>query len=187
MPNVCVLLANGFEEIEAVTIIDLLRRADVEVTMIAIEGGDEGAPIVDGSHGISVQADTTLTACDDREWDMVILPGGLPGATNLRDHPQVQALIKRQHAGGRGLAAICAAPIALGAAGVLKGLRATSYPGFESELIGAKLAEERVVRDGNVVTSRGVGTAIDFTLAIVSELRGTKIASNLGSKLLVNA
>lgn len=184
MPSACVLLANGFEEIEAVTIIDVLRRAEVAVTTLS--AGTSGLEVA-GSHGVTVRADKTLAKGARESWDMVILPGGIPGATNLRDNPEVQALIKEQHRQGRRLGAICAAPIALGAAGILEGKKATSYPGFEKELKGAICVGDRVVRDGNIVTSRGPGTALEFALEIVSDLCGKSVAENLRKGMLVAA
>jgi 4-methyl-5(b-hydroxyethyl)-thiazole monophosphate biosynthesis len=132
-----------------------------------------------------VRADRSLARAVKEPWDIVILPGGLPGATNLRDHPEVQALIKEQHRQGRRIGAICAAPIALGAAGILQGKKATSYPGFEKELKGATVVQDRVVRDGNIVTSRGPGTALEFALELVSELRGKAASENLRKGMLV--
>ena len=187
MPHVCVLLANGFEEIEAVTIIDVLRRAEIDVVTLSVAGGGSNGLSVQGSHGIAVEADKTLPVGADTDWDMVLLPGGLPGATNLRDHPQVQALLQKQDARGGKIGAICAAPIALGAAGILQGKRATSYPGFEDELHGAECVEDRVVADGNIVTSRGPGTSLEFALAIVGQLRDPDTAAALRDQMLVNA
>jgi 4-methyl-5(b-hydroxyethyl)-thiazole monophosphate biosynthesis len=187
MASVSILLAPGFEEIEAITIIDVLRRAEVQVTTLSAGGTGPGGLEVKGSHGVVVKADRTLDAGAAESWDMVILPGGLPGATNLRDNPGVQALIRRQAQGGGKLGAICAAPIALGAAGVLEGKKATSYPGFEKELRGAKVVTERVVRDGNVITSRGPGTAMEFALEIAADLKGKPVAEKLRAGMLVPA
>ena len=181
MPRVCVLLAEGFEEIEAVTIIDVLRRGEVDVVILSVSGES-----VTGSHGIRIQADRTLRAESPETWDMVILPGGMPGSTNLRDHPGVRELIKKQHADGRCLAAICAAPIALGAAGVLEGKNATSYPGLEDQLPGATYREDRVVADGTVITSRGVGTSLDFALELVARLQGNDVAASLKDRMLIS-
>ena len=187
MARVSILLAPGFEEIEAITIIDVLRRAEVEVTTLSAGGTGPGGLEVKGSHGIVVKADRALSAGSDEAWDMVILPGGMPGSTNLRDHEGVQALIKKQAQSGRKLGAICAAPIALGAAGVLEGKKATSYPGFEKELRGAKVVADRVVRDGNVITSRGPGTAMEFALEVAADLKGRPVADKLRAGMLVPA
>jgi 4-methyl-5(b-hydroxyethyl)-thiazole monophosphate biosynthesis len=182
MGRVCVLLANGFEEIEAVTIIDVLRRAKVEVVTVAVASG-----AVKGAHQVVVQADRDLAQAGAESWDMVILPGGLPGATTLRDDPRVQALLQRQAAQGKKIGAICAAPIALGKAGLLKGKKATSYPGFEDQLAGASYQEAAVVRDGNIITSRGPGTAMEFALQLVVELSGKPVADELKKAMLVGA
>ena len=181
MSRACVLLAPGFEEIEAVTLIDVLRRAGIDTEVLGV--GGKGP--VQGSHGISVAADRSLAEAESDAWDIVILPGGLPGATNLRDDPKVLALVRKQHESGKRLGAICAAPIALGAAGVLEGRKATSYPGFEKELRGATVSADRVVKDGNVLTSRGPGTALEFALAIVADLEGKAAADKLRSGMLV--
>jgi 4-methyl-5(b-hydroxyethyl)-thiazole monophosphate biosynthesis len=126
MASVAVLLAEGFEEIEAVTIIDVLRRAGIEVTTLGV-----ASQSVTGSHGITIEADALLAQGVDRPWDLVVLPGGMPGAAHLRDDENVQALLRRQGARDGLVAAICAAPMALGQAGLLEGRRATSYPTFE--------------------------------------------------------
>ena len=140
-------------------------------------------------HDVAVSADTTLDATLDAStgetFDCVVLPGGLPGATNLRDDERVQSLIRRQNEAGRQLAAICAAPIALGKAGVLEGRSATCYPGFEEELLGANPSEDRVVDDGNVVTSRGPGTVFDFSLALVAKLKDSETAEALRNGMLL--
>lgn len=180
MSRVCVLLANGFEEIEAATIIDVLRRAEIDVTTLGVEGVS-----VRGAHAIEMTADDTLAAGAETPWDLVVLPGGLPGAHTLRDDAGVQALVTRQHERGARLAAICAAPIALGKAGVLAGKRATSYPGFGDELTGAELVDERVVCDGNLITSQGPGTAMEFALQLVIELAGADKAAELRKAMLV--
>jgi len=183
MATVCVPLAPGFEEIEATTIIDVLRRAGVEVRTAAVTRG--GAVPVEGSHGIKVIADTTIDEAAKHDWRMVVLPGGMPGATNLRDDPRVASLLHKVHRAGGWAAAICAAPIALGAAGLLEGREATCYPGFEKELRGAKTRTDRVVRSERVLTSRGPGTALEFALALVEILVGKTKAQELGQGMLV--
>ncbi len=180
MPRVCVLLANGFEEIEAITIIDVLRRAEVEVVAVSL-----GPNPVRGAHAVAIQADKDLNQALKESWDMVILPGGIPGATTLRDDARVQDLLKRQNKDGKKIGAICAAPIALGKAGILAGKKATSYPGFEGELVGAKYQEAAVVRDGNIITSRGPGTAMEFSLHLAADLMGQPTADQLRKGMLV--
>lgn len=182
MPKVCVVLADGFEEIEAITIIDVLRRAEIDVITLGVDDRD-----VTGAHGIPVFADRILDEASGDDWDMVILPGGLPGAHTLRDHSGVQALIRKQHERSRPLAAICAAPIALGKAGVLRGRKATSYPGFETELTGADYQDDRVVIDGDIITSRGPGTALEFSLALAAHLKDRATADRLRAGMLVDA
>jgi 4-methyl-5(b-hydroxyethyl)-thiazole monophosphate biosynthesis len=177
MARALLLLAEGFEEIEAVTVIDILRRASVDVTVAAL-----GASPVRGSHGIAVGADATLADTLGQAFDALILPGGMPGSRHLKEDPRVLELVRQQVAAGKLTAAICAAPIALEAAGVLAGRRATSYPG--EELPSARTSEERVVEDGPIVTSRGPGTAIDFALALVTRLVGLGAAQSVREKLL---
>ncbi len=177
MARACVLLAPGFEEIEAITIIDVLRRAEVETVTLAVSDNP-----VEGAHGIAVRADASLETAGG-EWDAVILPGGMPGSTNLRDDPRVQALVRKQHARGGICAAICAAPIALAKAGVLAGKKATSYPGFRDEL-GCAYLEDRVVIDGNVVTSRGPATAMEFALRLAALLGAPDKAARVAQGML---
>jgi len=175
-----VLLADGFEEIEAITVVDVLRRAGVTCTVVGV-----GTTTPTGSHHIAVGADVELGAlAEDAAWDVVVLPGGMPGALQLRDDARVQALVRRQHDRGGRLAAICAAPIALAKAGVLEGKRVTSYPGFAGQLGAVDYVEEPVVVDGNLVTSRGAGTAMAFALALVECLRGRETARDVGERML---
>lgn len=176
--NALVPLADGFEEIEAVTIIDVLRRAGIEVTVAAL-----GESPVIGSHAISVTADAELDAVRERAFDAVVLPGG-PGARRLRDDVRVKEVARRLAGEGKLVAAVCAAPIALEAAGVLRGKRATVYPG--NALPSAELVEERVVVDGNVVTSRGPGTALEFALAVVEKLVGQAKRDELARAMIAS-
>ena len=182
MARACVLLAPGFEEIEAVTVVDVLRRAEIDARVVGVEGC-----AVEGAHGIRVHADATLEEVATEPWDLVVLPGGMPGAANLRDSPAVQQLVRAQHANGGRLAAICAAPIALSAAGVLAGRRATSYPAFAEQLRCGEYCEEAVVVDGPIITSRGAATALAFALRLVRELCGPDREAALGKAMLVGA
>ncbi len=179
MKRVLVPLAEGFEELEAVTIIDMLRRAGVEVVVAALAGNP-----VNGSHGIALRADAALDDVAGQEFDLVALPGGMPGASRLRDDPRVGAIIRRLHGGGGKVAAICAAPMALEAAGVLKGRRATCYPGALDPAADLTLVDEPVVVDGRVITSRGPGTALDFALELVTQLQGPAARQRVESQLL---
>jgi len=181
MPSVCVLLAEGFEEIEAVTIVDVLRRADVDVAIVGVSGIE-----VTGSHGITIRSDRTLGDDTDHPWDLVVLPGGMPGASNLRDDERVQGLLRAQHDRGGRVAAICAAPIALAKAGLLEGRAATSYPSFATQLGRVRYSEDAVVVDDRITTSRGPATAMRFALELVTQLCGTGRAEQLASAMLVS-
>ena len=164
MPTVLAILPEGFEEIEAVTPIDLLRRAGVEVTVAAL-----GKEIhVAGRTGITLHADTPLAALPEKAFDLLFLPGG-PGVKHLRGDPRVGSLVQKQHAAGRWIAAICAAPTVLNDAGLLAGRRYTAHFSVANELPHI-LADQRVVVDGKIVTSRGAGTALDFGLVLVERL-----------------
>ena len=180
MPNVLVPLLPGFEEIEAITIIDVLRRAEVNVRVASTRVGP-----VKGAHEIDVVADTALEDVAAEHLDMIVLPGGMPGASNLARDPIVQRLVKELAAAGKFTCAICAAPIALAAAGVHRGKRVTCYPGFEDKLEGGTHVAERVVVDGTVVTSRGPGTALEFALTLVELLRGKVVRGELAKGMLV--
>ena len=179
MPTVLAILAEGFEEVEAITPVDVLRRAGVDVTLAALADGIH----VTGRNGVTLHADTTLGAVEAREFDCLFLPGG-PGTKNLRTDPRVRALVLRQHAAGRWLAAICAAPTVLFDAGLLPGRRYTAHFSVAAELPGI-LTEERTVTDGNILTSRGAGTALDFGLLLVEKLvsaaKSREIASSICS------
>lgn len=164
MPTVLAILAEGFEEIEAVTPIDLLRRAGAEVTVAAL---DENIHVT-GRNGITVHADTTLAAVATKTFDCLLLPGG-PGVKHLRAAPPVRELVRRQNAAGGWIAAICAAPTVLHDAGSLQDHRYTAHFSVGNELP-RLLADERVVVDGHIITSRGAGTALDFGLIIVEKL-----------------
>ncbi len=178
MSRALVILAAGFEEIEAATIIDVLRRADVDVLVAGLESGP-----VRGAHAITIVPDQPLDHLSPDDFDAIVLPGGMPGAQRLLDSSRVLALVKSFAAKGKIVAAICAAPIVLEAAGVIAGRRATSFPGFE--LPSAVYVEERVVEDGTLVTSRGAGTAMEFALALVARLVSSDAAARLGERMLV--
>jgi 4-methyl-5(b-hydroxyethyl)-thiazole monophosphate biosynthesis len=180
MARVLVPLAEGFEEIEAVTVVDLLRRAAIEVHTASLDG-----PRVTGSHGIALMADIALDAAVADDYDMIVLPGGMPGAEHLKNDPRVISLLRRCAAAGRYTAAICAAPGVLAHAGLLEGRAATSFPGFlaADSAPGIRLREEPVVVDGKVVTSRGAGTAMEFGLALVELLEGAEARQQVEKRL----
>lgn len=177
--KVYLFLADGFEEIEALTVTDLLRRIRVDVEMVSIDG----SLAVKGAHGIEVKADLLFEEAKFDDGDMLVLPGGMPGTRNLLNHKGLADLIHIYNVEEKYLAAICAAPSVFGAFGILKGKKATCFPGFEQKLIGAKLVNDRVVTDGHVITSRGMGTAIDFGLKLVEVLADEETASELASTI----
>ncbi len=169
MFKVLVPLADGCEELEAVTIIDLLRRAGIEVVSAGLKPG-----VVKASRGTQLLPDATLDAVLNDNFDMIVLPGGMPGAQHLKEDPRILALLKKMAAAGKYTAAICAAPMVLAEAGLLSGKKATGYPGFldKMNVPGLSYLTDAVVQDGKVLTSRGPGTAMDFSLALVEVLAG---------------
>lgn len=175
-----VLLADGFEEIEAITVIDVLRRAGVEVCLVGVTGRQ-----VTGRSKITVAAEMGIVEALSREWDAVVVPGGVQGAERLRDDDGVRRLLLAQDAAQRLIGAICAGPIALGAVGVLDGRRAACYPGFEAQMAEASATSDAVVIDHHVVTSRGPGTAMAFALTLAELLAGAKTASEVRKRMLV--
>ncbi|MCB9882171.1 MAG: DJ-1/PfpI family protein [Planctomycetes bacterium] len=167
MSRVVVPLADGFEEIEAVTVIDILRRAGAEVIVVSLDGRPATS-----SHGVTIVPDASIDEVDPSATDLVVLPGGLPGAHHLRDDARVRDLVRTVLDRGKRAAAICAAPATLAAWGVFDGHRATGHPSVMGKLRGAVESEDRVVRDGNLITSRSPGTALEFAFALVEALYG---------------
>ncbi len=180
MKKTLILLAEGFEEVEALTVVDLLRRAKIGCDMVSVGNAEE----VTGSHNITVRADKKLAETDLCEYDGVILPGGLPGTTNLAADEHVLDLLRSFHAAGKLTAAICAAPTVLAKAELLVGRNAVCYPGLEEQLTGAKVCYEPVAVDGTVITGRGMGTAISFGLAIVEYFDTKERADALASSIV---
>ncbi len=168
---IIILLADGFEEIEALTPLDMLRRADLNVKTVGISGYE-----ATGAHGITVKCDATPDEIDLSKVDMAIFPGGMPGATNLDASSYTDKVISAIISRGGVLAAICAAPLVLGRRGLLAGKLATCYPGFEDELTGATVLDQGVVTDGNIVTARGMGVALEFAAELVSIVCGREKA-----------
>jgi len=179
MSSALILLAPGFEEIEAVTLIDLLRRAGVTVTVAGLK-----KQVVCGSHAISIKADVYYKKVDPLRFDVLILPGGQPGSSNLKANAEVLEWVKARFIRGKKLAAICAAPTVLAAAGITKGLKITSYPSEKEVFKNSIYVEESIVRDHEVFTSRGVGTAIRFALFLIAELQGEAIAEEIRKRIL---
>lgn len=167
--KVLVFLAEGFEEVEALTVVNYLRRADVKVETISITEDQQ----VKGAHDIIVTADKKMSELgNSNQYNGVVLPGGMPGAINLRDNDKVIEIVQEFNEDKKLVAAICAGPIILQKAGIISGRKITSYPGFEEQLEGCKYSESSVVRDGNIITSRGASIAGDFAMAIVEYLFG---------------
>jgi 4-methyl-5(b-hydroxyethyl)-thiazole monophosphate biosynthesis len=178
--DIVVPLMEGFEEIEAVTIIDVLRRAGLKVVTAGIAVGP-----VRGAHGIVVAAEAALAGIDPARVRMVVLPGGMPGAAHLTEDEHVQRIVRGVAAHDGYTAAICAAPMALAAADVIRGRRVTCYPGFESHLVGGVVVDDRVVVDGTLITSRGPGTSLEFALTLVGLLQGEDAEGKLARGMIV--
>lgn len=182
-PTVLVPLAEGFEEMEAVIIIDVLRRAEIDVVVAGLAGP---GPVL-GSRGITVMAEAHMDEAAGKAFDAVVLPGGLGGTLAMRDDARVLEAVKGSEASGRLTAAICAAPLVLKAAGLAEGRTLTAHPSVHDEMrgAGAKLGATRVVRDGQLLTSQGPGTAMEFALAIVADLRDQATADHVGAAMCV--
>ncbi len=177
--KIAILLANGFEEIEALTPLDVLRRAGVTVETVGI-----GAKTIIGAHGIPVIADVTDSEACAEDYDGVIFPGGMPGAVNLDSAEFTDKIIDSVKAKGGILAAICAAPLVLGRRGLLDGKKATCYPGFESELKGAHVLSDGVVTDGNIVTAKGMGVALAFAKELTALLVSAEEAERISKAVM---
>lgn len=180
MAKTLIFLADGFEEIEALTVVDLLRRAGIEISMVSIMGRKS----VTGSHKITVEADELFDEADFGSADMLILPGGMPGTSNLFGCDALKEKIKEFYDQKKLLAAICAAPTVYGKMGLLDGVRACCYPGCETDLKGADVQTTEVTKDGNFITSRGMGTAIPFGLAIIEQFQGKEAADAMAKKIV---
>ncbi len=181
MARVLIPLAQGCEELEAVTIIDLLRRADIEV----VTAGLDALPVT-ASRGVVLIPDADLDQVLDDDFDMIVLPGGLPGADNLDNDPRIHQLLRRMQDKGKYTAAICAAPKVLANAGLLADRQATSYPGVidAMDLPSTRVLEQAVVIDGKVITSRGPGTSMDFALALIEQLAGFEVRESVETSLV---
>ena len=179
MKTIFVFLADGFEEIEAITPIDVLRRAGLNVQTVSVMDKQT----VSGAHGIPMVADKMFADIHFEDAEMLLLPGGLPGATNLDAHQGLSNMIMAFASEEKPLSAICAAPSVLGVNGLLRGKQATCYPGFEDKLLDAQVTKEGVVTDGKIITSKGMGTAIDFAAAIIAVLCGEETAQNVLSAI----
>ena len=184
MKRVAVIFANGFEEIEALSVVDILRRADIDALCVGLDRA-----LVVGAHGVSVKVDLLLSELREIELDAIVLPGGLPGAQNLADSKELGEILRRFDDNGKLICAICAAPMALAKAGVLKDAF-TCYPGFETNVRADKngyISDKNVICDHNIMTSRGPATAMEFALEIVKELNGTSSYESVRDGLLYHS
>lgn len=180
MKSIYVHLAEGFEEIEAITIIDVLRRSGLEVVTVSISND----LMVTGAHKIAVKADILFKNADYKQAEMIVLPGGMPGAKNLSEHEGLNSQIKKFFDEGKLLGAICAAPLVFGKLGILKGKKVVCFPGFENYLTGAVVKEDPVVLDGNIITGRGPGVAMQFAYEIVRLLKDEQNVAKLRKEML---
>lgn len=180
MKKAGIFFAAGYEEIEALTVVDLLRRAGIEAVCVAIDNERQ----VTGSHQITVSMDTGIDAVDFDSLDMIVCPGGMPGAKSLEACTKLTDKIREFYENGKLIGAICAAPMIFGHMGLVQGRKACIYPGMEAELAGAEVVYDKVVRSDNVITSRGMGTAIAFGLEIVAALLDRGTADALGEKIV---
>ena len=178
---ILVHLATGFEETEAISIIDVLRRAQLNVVTVSVTGSLQ----ITGAHSITVSADQLFEETDYSAASMIILPGGMPGTTNLMNHKGLTAQLISFHTAKKQIGAICAAPMILGSLGLLQGRKAVCYPGFEAKLTGATVLQTPYVSDDHIVTGRGVGTALEFSLEIVRRFKGDEIALEIRSALVI--
>ena len=180
MKKAGIFFADGFEEVEALTVVDLLRRAGIEALCVSVANKTEAV----GSHGIKVAMDTAIDGLDFDSLDVIVCPGGMPGTKNLEKCDKLTEKIKEFNAGGKLIAAICAAPMIFGHLGLLKDKKACIYPDMESELIGANVVYDKVAKADNIITSRGMGTAIPFGLEIIATLIGKSAADDLAKKIV---
>lgn len=180
MVKTAIFLANGFEEIEGLMVVDLLRRAGIEVDMVSISDSKE----VTGSHNIVVMADTTIAQIDFDEYDLLVLPGGMPGTIRLGECKRLGDELIKACESGKKIAAICAAPTVFGKLGLLKDKKACCYPGMEDELFAAEATTLAVTVDGNITTSRGLGTALPFALSLIEQFQGKEAADNMACKVV---
>ena len=180
MSKIAVFFAEGYEEIEALTVVDICRRGGIETEMVSVTE----EPEVKSSHGVTVKMDKTFSQADFQGYDMIVLPGGMPGTKNLEAHEELMKQVDAFYAGGKYIGAICAAPSIFGHRGILKGRNACSFPSFESHLEGAEVTAGPVEISDKVVTSRGMGTAIDFGLAILGIFCGQEKAEEMAKTIV---
>jgi len=175
-----IFLAEGFEETEAITIVDLLRRASIDVTIVSVTG----TILVKGSHSISILTDALFEEIDFSHAELLILPGGMPGSTHLADHKGLNDLLQHHNKKNKFIAAICAAPTVLGKLDILQNRNAICYPGFEMDLIGANIVDKTLIQDTNIITAKGPGYAIDFGLYLIQLLKGDEKSKEVADHFL---
>lgn len=178
--KIMVLLAEGFEEVEFVTIVDVLRRAGMDVTVVGLKAGP-----IDGSHGVKVMSDALVDNITADQFDSVVLPGGYPGFVNLGEDERVLELLREMNLSGKYITAICGAPAVLSKAGVIEGKKVTIHPGVKDQLVTGSYVDQRVVVDGRVVTSQGPGTAMEFSLKLVELFAGKAKMEEVKEDILV--
>ncbi|MGC8803214.1 MAG: DJ-1 family glyoxalase III [Bacteroidales bacterium] len=179
MGKILIHLADGFEEIEAIAPIDILRRGGCDVLTVSVMGRKE----VTSSRGVTVIADVLFSEGIYSDADMLVLPGGMPGTKNLKEHKGLSEMLLKAHQHGKWIAAICAAPTILGGLGLLKGKRATSFPGMEDELVGAVVTHGFVEQDGKIITAKGAGVATDFGFTLLKCIKDDKTAQEVKAKM----
>ncbi len=182
MAKVYEFIANGTEEIEALTVVDVLRRAGADIKTVSITGSNEAVL----SHGVKIECDTTIEQANLSDADMLLLPGGLPGATNLNEHDGVRKAMLNQYNSGKKVGAICAAPLVLGSLGILNGKKATCYPGFEDQMTGAEYTADVYTVDGNIITGCGPAATLPYSYAILEMLGYTNEAKALREGMMFN-
>lgn len=180
MSKAAVFFGTGYEEIEALTVVDILRRAGIETDMVSVTGERK----VTSSHKVTVEMDAVIDEVDFDSLDVIVLPGGMPGTKNLEACGPLMEQVDRFTSEGRLVAAICAAPSILGHRGHLKGKKACSFPSFEDHLEGAEVLQQPAVTDGNIITGRGMGAAVDFGLAILEKIQGKDTADQMAQTIV---
>ncbi|MCY6957096.1 DJ-1 family glyoxalase III [Clostridium brassicae] len=181
MKRVIIFLADGFEEIEALTVVDVLRRANIQCDMCSLK-----ERYVKGAHNINIECDKIVSDLNTKNYDALVLPGGMPGSVNLKNSSEVINIVKKFNEDSKIVSAICAAPIVLGGAGIIQKKKITSYPGFNEELKEGIYCEDMVVEDNNIITSRGPATAIYFALKLVENLVGKDVSYQLKEDMMLN-
>ncbi|NLK63186.1 MAG: DJ-1/PfpI family protein [Fusobacteria bacterium] len=176
------ILANGFEEIEAIAVYDILKRANINIYLVSITG----EKIVRSTRKMGLSADFLFEEVNFNDGDIIILPGGMPGSDNIANHDGINNIIQKYYDEGKKLAAICAAPLVFGRLNLLNNKNATCYPGIESELKGATISEDKVVVSENIITSKGPGTAVHFALKLVEELKSKEISDKIKKDMLID-